>query len=91
MNRRSRWVVPTLVYLLTVPPLAGCETLRQSRRARDDDHFQKAASADNEPGGDKVLDVQSSLEERKPFFKPSRLSGAMSSEGREIERDLGIH
>ena len=28
--------------------------------------------------------------EKSGFFKSSRISGAMSSEGRSIERDLGI-
>jgi hypothetical protein len=55
--------------------VAGCETLDHARRPRTQDN----ATAETE-------------EEREAnrFFKSSRVSGAMSSEGREIERSLGI-
>jgi hypothetical protein len=63
--------------------LAGCETLRQATRSKADGPDQ------GERVADKVEGVKS--EPSKGFFQSSRLSGAMSNEGREIERDLGIH
>ena len=39
----------------------------------------------------KVLDVAADPKKATPLLKNSRLSGALSDEGREIERDLGIH
>ena len=39
-------------------------------------------------GPDVVLDVKSATP--KPFFKPSRLTGGLSDEAREIEGDMGI-
>jgi hypothetical protein len=51
----------------------------------------KPSMADPEVESNKILDVQSGQDEPKPFFKSSRLSGALSEEGREIESHLGIH
>jgi hypothetical protein len=59
--------------------LAGCESLGHGAKSK----------ASEDSIADKVDSVKP--EPSKGFFKPSRLSGAMSSEGREVERDLGIH
>ena len=69
--------------------LPGCEALRHDlRRDSDDD---KPAHADSKSDSDSDSDSASQPTASKGFFKSSRLSGAMSSEGREIENDLGIH
>lgn len=66
--------------------LVGCDSLHQGvrRPAREEASAGEVAAPGNE-----VLDVQP--QSKKPFFKASRLPGGMSDEGREIERDLGIH
>jgi hypothetical protein len=91
MNGRLRGFSTTLLFLGLWPLLTGCESMRNSVRHNDSHAKETAAKTehDGEPGSDEVLDVKSS--KPRPFFKPSRLSGAMSDEGREIERDLGIH
>ena len=65
--------------------LPGCETLQHNLRPRSEDDAPRAAEAksDEDESGDPPVS--------KGFFKSSRLSGAMSSEGREIEQSLGIH
>jgi hypothetical protein len=86
MNRRIFGFGVSMLSLL--PFLSGCTEMRPWLRPRSDDPSRIRPTEDeNENGKDKVLDVQS---DSKPFFKSSRLSGAMSSEGREIERSLGI-
>lgn len=65
--------------------LTGCETLNWFGRksSSSSDAMHSAATSDTEsddaPAGP------------KGFFKPTRLSGALSSEGAEIERHLGVH
>jgi hypothetical protein len=83
MNRRFRSLGVALTLVGSVPALAGCETWRNSLRKPDHD-----PSAASEIDTSKIHDVQTP---GKPFFKSSRLPGAMSDEGREIESDLGIH
>ena len=51
----------------------------------------KNAVSGVEAEGSKVLDVAADPKKATPLLKNSRLSGALSDEGREIERDLGIH
>jgi hypothetical protein len=58
---------------------SGCESLHHTVRPHSED--EKA-----EPGTAKPDDST----ETKSFFRSGRISGAMSSEGREIERSLGI-
>ena len=66
--------------------LMGCTELNHGLRSRSDDQARaRPREEENEP--DKVLDVKS---ESKPFFKSTRLPGALSDEGREVERSLGI-
>ncbi|MBY0398479.1 MAG: hypothetical protein K2X91_18695 [Thermoleophilia bacterium] len=72
---------------------AGCESMRQSmglRSAETDAAVDLADRPGGEPapGIDTPLDVKS--EKPAPFFKNSRLSGGLSDQAREIERDLGI-
>jgi hypothetical protein len=55
--------------------LPGCESLDHYRRPRSFEDVKPEAEESSESKG---------------FFKPSRVSGAMSSEGREIEQSLGI-
>ena len=89
MIRRSQGVLPALsaVVLGTGLALAGCDSLHHGVRQKDKD--EPAADAKKEPDGSQVYDVQAKTKE--PFFKPTRLPGAMSDEGRDIERDFGIH
>jgi hypothetical protein len=63
--------------------VTGCETLRHEVRSKSEDTLHEDDSDDS-----KVIGVKPTS--TKGFFKSSRLSGAMSDEGREIERDLGI-
>ncbi|MDE2508849.1 MAG: hypothetical protein KGM43_16710 [Planctomycetota bacterium] len=69
--------------VLITPGLLGCESTRHGLRPRDQVDASSAESADD-------ADKNVGSVAPKGFFKNSRLSGAMSSEGREIENDLGI-
>jgi hypothetical protein len=76
--------------LLSVPALTGCESLRQGLHDGEsvrDDHKGDGGGSKT----DEVLDVQSSQDKPKPFFKSTRLPGGLSSESRAIERDMGIY
>jgi hypothetical protein len=64
--------------------LPGCETLKHETRPRSETDEPRAAESQSEPGD------SSESTPSKGFFKSSRLSGAMSSEGRDIERSLGV-
>ena len=64
------------------PALAGCETLRHGLRPDPD----TTANIEDQPA--EHPEVKS--EPPKGFFKSTRLSGAMSDEGRDIEKSLGI-
>jgi hypothetical protein len=81
MKRRSIWVAPTLICLLASSFSTGCATLFQGLRSKERDTPPSESTDSDDPDSGAG----------KKFFKPSRLSGAWSSEGREIERDLGIH
>lgn len=92
MDRRYQRVVLALTCSCAL--LAGCETLHQALRPKDKDRDPGVAHASAEaaePETNKILDVQSDPKDPKPFFRSSRRSGALSSEGREIEGSLGIH
>jgi hypothetical protein len=86
MTRRSNWVVPTLALMLASPALSGCQSLSQGLGHRAKAR-PTAETADDDSGSDQGQD---GLSPAKGFFHPTRLSGALSSEGREIERDLGV-
>jgi hypothetical protein len=62
--------------------LAGCEELRHGLRSKS------VASSEDAANGSGVQDVKPDAP--KGFFKSTRLPGAMSDEGREIEKSLGI-
>ena len=81
----SRWVSRLLLTAPLCLGVLGCKSLHEQLRP----HVEHSEGDDaSRPLGDEVRDIKSP--EKAPFFKPSRLSGAMSDEGREIERDLGI-
>ena len=63
-----------MILVPAVALLTGCETLEHNKHPRSSD------------------DAKSEEEKESTTFwgKSSRTSGAMSSEGRSIERDLGI-
>jgi hypothetical protein len=65
--------------------LPGCETLQHTLRPRPE--------RDEPPATESTAGAAEPAESPAPkgFFKSSRLSGAWSNEGREIERDLGVH
>lgn len=71
-----------LALLCACPALQGCETLHHELRwkAKDtepaDDGDSKEGAVNSEPS--------------KGFFHNTRLSGALSDEGRDIERNLGV-
>ena len=73
---------------------AGCERYKHIVR-NEDATLSKTPAPDaksekDEVETDKINDVRSDPKKPRPFFGSTRLSGAMSDEGREIERDLGI-
>ena len=72
----------SLALACACPALAGCESLRHGLRPDPD----ATANAVDEPA--EHPEVKS--EAPKGFFKSTRLSGAMSDEGRDIEKSLGI-
>src|SRR3954469_3344446 len=64
--------------------LPGCETLQNSLRPKSDSDVVPATGSTEEPA--EPADVPTP----KTFFHSSRLSGAWSSEARDIERNLGV-
>jgi hypothetical protein len=91
-----RGFISTLLMLGTT----GCETTRSFlHRDKDDDVVAKKDRDTNDPASprsvssdsNKIDSVDSTDKERKPFFKSDRRPGGLSSESREIERDLGIN
>ena len=86
----NRPIHKALLLLAFSALLTGCETFRQTLRPGNRTAKPQAAeSAGPElQGPDAVLDVKSATP--KPFFKPSRLTGGLSDEAREIEGDMGI-
>lgn len=83
MKRRILWLA--LAIGCAGAGLCGCETLnrfgRKSGSDADAAHLTAPAESENE---------ESAPAGPKGFFKPTRLSGALSSEGAEIERHLGV-
>jgi hypothetical protein len=87
--------------LITASLLAttvGCESLRHETRPHKKDDVETVKADGTEPkavNGDatKVLgfDSQGKAAGGSSFFRNSRLPGAMSPEGRDIEQSLGIH
>jgi hypothetical protein len=80
MNRRIPRLGPTVGLLVAaVLAMPGCETLQHNLRTSSGRDAPREAEAKAEEAS-----------EARGFFKPSRVSGAMSSEGREIEQSLGV-
>jgi hypothetical protein len=77
-----------LILACGVPALPGCETLKHETRPRSGPDEPRPAKAQPETGEAQPESGESTP--AKGFFKPSRLSGALSSEGRDIERSLGV-
>lgn len=74
--------------------LVGCvpnQFLRKSLRDEEVIPSSATEEAKSERETDQILDVRSDGQDKKPFFKPSRRSGALSDEARDIERNLGVH
>ncbi len=75
----------------------GCDTLRPATRSHKDGKSAKAVefeptAIDGDATKVQGFDSQGKSSAASPsFFKNSRLPGAMSSEGREIEQSLGVH
>jgi hypothetical protein len=82
MNRR--WIAVGLSLTLG---LSGCETFSQSLRHSASEKDKPRSESEGEK--DDVTSVKS--EAPKGFFPNSRLSGAWSSEARDVERSLGVH
>jgi hypothetical protein len=82
-TRNLRFGLAVLGLLAALP---GCETWKRSGLRRGDDPASHALSSipDDEEDEPKRLAGLSN------FFKPTRRSGALSSEGADIERSLGI-
>lgn len=74
--RRTHWLAGLALMAVGA---SGCETWnRQGLRPKP---LPTVEAPDDEPAGPAGP---------KGFFKPTRLSGAMSEEGAEIERSLGV-
>ena len=86
---KRRWIALGLGLTLTlgIPALSGCESINQAIRHQGTGGKDKS-DGDGEDGKDKVTRISSDAP--KGFFSNSRLSGAMSSEGRDIEKSLGV-
>jgi hypothetical protein len=77
----------------------GCETTHSFlHRDKDDGVAAKKGGADDETSptkvssdSTKIRSVNSTDKDQTPFFKSDRTPSAMSSQAREIERDLGIY
>jgi hypothetical protein len=78
----------------------GCETTRSFlHHDKDDDVADKKGKDDDDaanPKGvtsdtSKIRSVDSDDKNSRSFFKSDRLPSAMSSQARDIERDLGIY
>jgi hypothetical protein len=94
MTRRS--ICRVLCVGAVMAGMTGCDTLRPWRRA-DDDRGRSSDSDDiSKPGevrsdSSKISAVDSDSNNPKPFFSNSRRWSGMSSEARDIERDLGVN
>jgi hypothetical protein len=74
------------VVLLACLAFPACDTIRNGVRHGAKD--EPAAEKKKDMEGNEVLGVDAQAPQK--FFRSSRLSGGLSDESREIERDLGI-
>ncbi|MGE3821657.1 MAG: hypothetical protein AB7I30_19775 [Isosphaeraceae bacterium] len=88
MFRTFRKVGLAMVLLGASSTLIGCESIRQSLGLRTNGTESTIPAEEEEIGVDTPLDVKSARP--RAFFQNSRLSGGLSDQAREIERDLGI-
>ena len=90
MMRRLPWLGLVLGAMGLVA--MGCEPHRAWLRPKDDEANRVRSSEAEAVRSDasKVLGVDSDQNNREPFFKNNRRSGAWSSEAREVERNLGV-
>jgi hypothetical protein len=91
MIRRLPWL--RLVQGALCCALLGCESHRSWLRPKDDDdtkvrsHASKSAGSD----GSGIIGADSDETQAEPFFKNNRRFGGLSSEARDIERNLGLN
>jgi hypothetical protein len=77
--------------------MTGCETLKSWHRHNDDDGVPSSKSDDPykpsavQTDTSKIMGVNSDSNNQTPFFSNSRRWSGLSSESREIERDLGVY
>ena len=92
MRRRIAGPARLLTLGVILAISTGCESLRSSTRKHADGAADEAVDRVGavESEASKVLAVDSDAKNPTPFFKNNRLSGALSDEGREIERNLGV-
>jgi len=95
MTRRS--ICRVLCAGAVMAGMTGCDTLRSWLRPDDDDRGRASDSDDiSKPGevrsdSSKISAVDSDANNSKPFFSNSRRWSGLSSEARDIERDLGVN
>jgi hypothetical protein len=82
---------------VVVTGMTGCETLKSWHRNDDDDGVPSSKSDDPykpkavEMDSSKIMGVNSDSNNQTPFFSNSRRWSGLSSEARDIERDLGVN
>jgi hypothetical protein len=96
MRRRMIGLSSVLTASMLVASV-GCESLRPATRSHKEDKAEEAdelepKAIDGDATKVRGFDNEGKTSAGSPsFFKNSRLPGAMSSEGREIEQSLGVH
>lgn len=87
MNRRFLGLGLSLVWACL--NLTGCELLDQNKRSSSNEAIQEYDhEQEYTESGEKSGAVESAPP--KGFFTKSRLSGGLSSEARNVERNLGV-
>ena len=81
MKRRIFWLGLSLLCASTL----GCKLLGEQPQSKSDELSERRASEKSDDTD------QSESVAPKGFFKSTRLPGALSDEGREVENHLGIH
>jgi hypothetical protein len=77
--------------------ITGCDTLKSWQRNKDDDGVPSSKSDDPykptavSTDTSKIMGVNSDSNNQTPFFSNSRRWSGLSSESRDIERDLGVY
>ena len=95
MTRRS--ICRVLCLSAVMAGITGCDTHRSWLRPNDDDRGKSSDPDDiTKPGQirsdtSKIMGVDSDANDPKPFFSNSRRWSGLSSEARDIERDLGVN